>query len=375
MLAKAAQPSEHPDVDLLNAFAERSLTPPDRGQVLEHLSGCADCREILVAALPPMEATQTPAHVPRRTGWFGWPILRWGALAACVVVVGAAVSLHYQQGSTPVSQMEPQEFRAAAPANTAPAENAEPSASSPRRFDAPPASRASAANTVTADKRDEPDALKSQSQAPQAAAAANSDNASPEKNLRTDNSVREQEQSTPAAPPALEEKAANEPFMVGALSKAKDQPRPPSQALAGAAASSGGRVAAPTESGRSQNDALRDYSGDGLIAPRWILSDGILERSLDSGKTYQPVPLSGAGVLRALTTVGTHVWVGGSGGALYHSSDGGQHWLQVKPVANGKELRADVIGLNFSDSQHGQFATSASETWTTSDGGQTWQKR
>jgi hypothetical protein len=31
-----------------------------------------------------------------RPGWLTWPALRWGALAACVVVVGTAVTLHYE---------------------------------------------------------------------------------------------------------------------------------------------------------------------------------------------------------------------------------------------------------------------------------------
>ena len=33
---------------------------------------------------------------PGSSRWLSWPVLRWGALAACVVVVGAAVTLHYE---------------------------------------------------------------------------------------------------------------------------------------------------------------------------------------------------------------------------------------------------------------------------------------
>jgi len=35
---------EHPDANLLSAFAEHSLTDAERAQVLDHLSRCAECR-------------------------------------------------------------------------------------------------------------------------------------------------------------------------------------------------------------------------------------------------------------------------------------------------------------------------------------------
>ncbi len=87
------KPGVHPDPDLLTAFAEKSLHDRERSQVLQHLTECADCRDVLSLAMP--EAEPLPFPEPKTSSWLSWPVLRWGALAACVVVVGAAVTLHY----------------------------------------------------------------------------------------------------------------------------------------------------------------------------------------------------------------------------------------------------------------------------------------
>ena len=89
-----AQPGVHPDPDLLTAFAEKSLNDRERAHVLQHLVECADCREVLSLATPEIEPALAPG--PERSNWLSWPVLRWGALAACVVVVSAAVTLHYE---------------------------------------------------------------------------------------------------------------------------------------------------------------------------------------------------------------------------------------------------------------------------------------
>jgi hypothetical protein len=111
------------------------------------------------------------------------------------------------------------------------------------------------------------------------------------------------------------------------------------------------------------------------LIPRWTLtSDGTLQRSLDSGKTWETISVSSQANFRALAANGFDIWVGGSKGALFHSSDSGQHWTQVRPIANGEVLSADIIGVEFADSQHGTISTSAQETWTTDDAGQSWQR-
>ena len=101
-LSAADKAGVHPDPDLLTAFAERSLTERERVQVLQHLGGCADCRNIVSLAMPEDVAPPVPGvSQAARSRWLGWPVLRWGALGACVIVVGTAVTLHYDRQSEP----------------------------------------------------------------------------------------------------------------------------------------------------------------------------------------------------------------------------------------------------------------------------------
>ena len=140
--------------------------------------------------------------------------------------------------------------------------------------------------------------------------------------------------------------------------------------------------------------------------PLWTISStGALRRSVDQGKTWQevdmnanPAALTTASVeiaanvprskaksadkdltrqpaFRALAAAGAEVWAGGSGGALYHSADAGNHWTRVVPAAAGTMLTGDITSLEFPDPQHGKLLTSTSEVWATSDGGQTWSKQ
>jgi len=91
----------HPDPDVMTAFVEKSLSQPEQTRVLEHLAQCADCREVVALSLPEQPVAAAAGSVaPVRSPWLTWPVLRWGALAACVVVVGAAVTLHYQSVKT-----------------------------------------------------------------------------------------------------------------------------------------------------------------------------------------------------------------------------------------------------------------------------------
>jgi len=144
------------------------------------------------------------------------------------------------------------------------------------------------------------------------------------------------------------------------------------------------------------------------IAPiLWTISAaGRLQRSVNHGTTWQDIDVnnSSAGAsldsmrasskmkeadtarlakkdalvpltFRAVASNGPDVWAGTSGGLLYHSTDAGSNWSRTVPSASGVSLTGDIVSLEFVDPPHGRVVTSTPEIWTTSDGGQTWQKQ
>ena len=170
------------------------------------------------------------------------------------------------------------------------------------------------------------------------------------------------------AAPALEVAQAT----TGKAKDATQKAKAPAAGMVGGAMVANGRLA------RSEavDNELKSSSASNAVLPRWTLSsDGSLQRSLDAGKTWQTIPVPGKVTFRALAAVGAEIWVGGPSGTLYHSSDAGEHWMQVKPVSAGKPLTAGIIGVEFTDARHGKLTTTGGETWTTTDGGQNWQTK
>jgi len=287
-------------------------------------------------AVPPTESTQT---VTRPTpGWFSWPVLRWGTLAACMVVVGAAVMLRHHAA-------ERTEMPAVATVGTAP--TAPPSRDS--AVTAPNAARQAPALTrdkLQASKVHSPElkAKKADEQEPSADATSI---------------------DVTGATPVLQ--AENEPQTVPG--RAKNALSAPA-----AAATADGAMNKDLFAARAATSGAHPVFIGAI--PRWTLSsNGTLQRSSNSGRSWETIPVPGSGPMRALSSSGFEIWVGGSNGALYHSSDAGQHWKQIQPTADGQTLTADIIGVEFTDSTHGTVSTASQETWTTADAGQTWQKK
>jgi len=102
-LQETSAPGPHPDADLLTAFAEQSLAESERARVMEHLSRCSDCRDVLALALPAMELVAVAASAadasstPARRRWFAWPVLRWGVAAAGIIALASIGVVQYRQ--------------------------------------------------------------------------------------------------------------------------------------------------------------------------------------------------------------------------------------------------------------------------------------
>jgi hypothetical protein len=432
-LQTSAKPGVHPDPDLLTAFVEKSLNDRERSQVLQHLTDCADCRDVIALALP--DAAFPPSPVPQKSNWLSWPVLRWGALAACVVVVSTAVTLHYQRRqpidtyvaektqSAPTSSAEiriaqqPGEKLAAKAAPPAPFQSERDLAvasqlakqkgrnlDSGRTDPAQPEVFALRAQNQEKENRDKKDELGNNRLAdasadksagkpagfegmiaasPAPVPSAKPAQAAPAAEARND--------SVNAPPGAVTETVTVDGAGASALEatqtpeqKAKDEAtrneaRKEVQAAgAGAAGAIGGRKAdslsTTVEQSASGNYAKRSRAV--YSPPRWTLSaDGLPQRSFDSGKTWQTIPVASNVAFRALAANDSDVWVGGASGVLYHSPDAGQHWIRVYPTADGQHLTTDIVTVEFSDVQHGKLTTSNHETWITSNAGETWQKR
>lgn len=124
-------------------------------------------------------------------------------------------------------------------------------------------------------------------------------------------------------------------------------------------------------SAANQLYAARMSAADTAISrAKWNLSpNGDVQRSLDSGRTWQTVPVAASRFL-AINTIGNDVWVGGNAGALYHSADAGQSWEKINRVS-----RDDITHIEFSDPQNGLLNTGNGQVWSTSDGGRTWHSK
>jgi photosystem II stability/assembly factor-like uncharacterized protein len=112
-------------------------------------------------------------------------------------------------------------------------------------------------------------------------------------------------------------------------------------------------------------------------APLWTIApSGKVQRSNDGEKTWEEVHVDDRVTFRVIHAMGREVWAGGSGGALYHSSDGGAIWTRVN-LSSGGSPTAETIVLIISalhDPQHVTVMTASGEQWTTEDGGQHWQR-
>lgn len=416
-LQAVSRTETHPDANLLAALTEKSLLPLEQTQILEHLAGCTECREVVAHAQPEQVLQQVAgaaAPLPVRRSWFSGAKLRWATLAACVVVVGAAVISRTR--FTQNASMARSESAPAVVAETQPLPNRAPTEERKSNTDNESESDHVRLKMSVGTKRDGDEVSAAQelqaadSLSPLRAKQRQPERRSPELAEKNNNApavangiIMGRTASPPEVPPqstvtaqaedaksTKKEFSADKAMKVPAATNEVAQAQPPPPPPAAAAKSAPVLADRQLQKGESGDLGAFNYNAkDGYLGvgasertlagfrganPRWQLSaDGKLIRSNDAGKSWQTVPVGDKVVFRALCVTGSEVWVGGAQGNLFYSSDAGQQWEQVKPTSAGQTLTEDIATIEFMDSKHGKVTTADHQTWTTNDGGHDWK--
>jgi Putative zinc-finger/Photosynthesis system II assembly factor YCF48 len=405
---QAASGTAHPDADLLTAFADQALSGAERDNVLEHLAFCGNCREVVALALPE-ETVAVPGIVEvdrsvnaagnanerekSRLSVFAWPTLRWAALAAGVALAASVLLLRPEKPKiatlssanppanvaapmTPALEAAPpMDHVATLTRNDVAKANPEPSLSRKLR------ARHSATEPVPAESGMLIANKKDSVLADKPSAGLSAGARSFAYDASTPRATTEQVEVSGAAVAVESAPSAEGTLMARNEAPAVVRAKP---ALPGLDAkqqkvetqqSQVAAVSATAESlpvnGRSMMKLAPLKSAPNVA---WMIAGGILQQSTDSGKSWQ----SAVHVDHPLLCYASHdqdVWAGGKAGTLFHSADGGSNWAPVQPSSKGHSLGADVTHIDVRGPAEVVVSTNNNETWTTADGGKSWEKK
>jgi hypothetical protein len=410
--------ASHPDADLLAAFSEHSLTSREQEQVLAHLSVCQTCRDVVVLAGSQLVE---PVSAPmRQRGLWEMPLFHWGAAAATAIVVVFAIAIGVRDYQPARKTAASATFDEVAPTPPAPAqqsadkvatepaakqaegmvitngpavaaakESATPTTTTTRakhlqeqfRYERP-AEADQATNGLPADKKERKDlgfaadAIRGQhteslnvvggAPGPAAPSSANESNAITN-DAKTNNSRD--------AATAFTMKASPQETAKAAAVAPQNKPRSQTEVLdVTGAAPMIDTTTSPAQSQIAVNGAptdMRTVQAE-ILAPRFqIAKHGQLQRA--SAQGWEDVLTSHKTLVYAVA--GTRIFAGSTKGQLYASDDNGTTWKPISVHDGDTRVNGNITQLHFSDVQNGTLSTSAAETWTTSDGGQTWHKQ
>ncbi|MBI1740971.1 MAG: hypothetical protein HY233_10425 [Acidobacteriales bacterium] len=408
----------HPDADVLAAFAEQVLPAAECEDVVQHLARCRDCREVLALSLPPMEAVAKPeadrevvAAVPVSAGrasaeprnWLAWTNLRWAALAAGVVVVAsvlmlrpgkqpesmvATVNRQAENAVPATSDAKPTVSSADQPAESAAAKAVKPDTSILRErpvlgmVESPPARTQTpalpAASGALADNK-RVDALALDKRAAKIPAApavsASGGIAAPEhvgvssETVEVTNEAASMAQAAPAQNRLMARSELSAPIQKAKVAtKEETELKAQTKDAEAQKKQLKSAIAAPDRAFGARKLQSKD------VAAQWNFAQGMLRRSLDGGASWQTT-LQLDRPLLCFGAQGSDVWAGGQAGTLFHSSDGGTTWVQVQPSTKAESLSTDIVAIEIRGPAEIVLSTSTKESWTTADGGKTWEKK
>ena len=446
---RAGPAQAHPEADLLTAFAEQALSATERDGVLDHLALCGDCREAIALALPAADMVAAPiateTEAVRATSIrtesernfltaFAWPGLRWAALAAGVAVAASVLLMHPGKlnqatlssvnrpvATTALPASAPQIAPPSVPASSIPSSSV---ASSPtdqsaisvrtsaRTNEARPNSemrpfkKLNAGEAVTpslqaergmllAENKDKSAQAGKWAAAPSAGALA--------LDASTSRRATETVEVSGAAAAVEVAPSADDTLMARnetpAIEKAKPALQEPALPEKEMKVNGQQNTQAAVVSGLAKPQARAMMSSAKLASPvsqslahrvTWVITGGILQRSPDSGQSWQDA-LRADHPLLCYASHDEDVWAGGLAGTLFHSADGGVTWVQVQPSIKAQQLSSDVTHIDVRGNVRGDvrgdvhggihgpaeivLSTSTGEIWSSADGGKTWEKK
>ena len=351
-LARESAADSHPSADLLTAFVERTLLGGEKQKVSDHLARCPECRDaVFLSSAAGPDAAEAEAHTLPHGSAALWRKRSWRMMWALpfATVVLLVSGLLLQQSFLQ---------RRAAPA--APVRLAE-NPPQTRMLEIPPTSsvQPQAAKPASQPERKRP-ATKARVEVPVSAAPAET------QGMPVPAGVVAGAVSTPqpAVLSQLPAKAAAEtaPATPAAAS-------PPRSAFAN---SNADHVMAKSNSSGHLVMAPGAFRGMMAMHPSWrVTPEGHLEH-FTQGAWARVLPDSSTDV-RCVSVLADNVWAGGSGGAVFHSSDGGQSWNPVVlKTSSGTAETSAVVSIRFDDSEHGELTTETGARYKTIDGGATW---
>ena len=396
---RAATPERgHPEADLLTAFAEQALSATERGNVLQHLALCEDCRDVVALALPAMdltvtpleaesEAVRTPIPDKTRSNWLTWANVHWGHLSWAALAAGIAVAvLIVRPGLEHLAKRNPPMVASQTAAPAGPLAVTAQVASGSIATDAKPESadlkaelsanksrmpQAEGGLVIAGNTRNAPStAAKRAAPAPPGAPAFEAPRTMNEKvegsgasttltaQASTDSNLmaREEAPAIRRAKPALEAEV-NEPART-------------------TRAGSSAQAMAPLN-GRNVNTLVANgAAAQGTTlkqSANWTIAAGVLQRSLDGGQSWQ-IAVRAEHTLLCYANRGQEIWAGGQAGTLLHSTDGGTTWTAVGVSFKGQPLGSDITHIEMRGLTGIILATGNHDGWNSTDGGKTWDK-
>ena len=368
---------EHPSADLLNAYAEHTLSPAESQEVLEHLSACPGCRDVVYLACGAMEVAEEEERVVARAAASpmkaaaGLPVpkkrLRWGTYAVPIVAVLVVAS---------VLLVEP--FRARHKNNLelakAMRQQNEALQSQPQASPSPAPKPEQKVDTTTAalapaKRRDEVRAKSTNATKLTEDALALKKQAAPAEEKFAPSAGIAADSNIPAAPRSAQKDAlaqagdkATSPVVGGAAPTIETEStlvgtaQPTNQLASGAS----GRV-----SQRSMSMAASTKAA--LSSPWRVTRGGSLEHFVaDAWRSAATAP---GGPFLSVTNFGKEVWAAANNLALYHSGDDGVHWERLTLPA---EISGEIVQVRFTTVLDGMLSTSNGQQWASHDGGKTW---